>query len=209
MSKDPAFLFYSSDFLTGTMTMTDEQVGKYIRLLCLQHQKGILSENDMIFICKSDESIKSKFIKTNEGYFNKRLKEEAEKRANYCLSRGKNKEGKTLINKDKKHIKKKPKSYVLHMEDENVIINIIEYLNKATNKKFKADSKNAIKFIMARLEEKFSFEDFKKVIDNKCKDWLNDEKMNEYLRPETLFGTKFEGYLNKTIETSTKRELCR
>ena len=39
-NKDPAFLFYSSDFLTGTMFFTDEQVGKYIRLLCAQHQKG-------------------------------------------------------------------------------------------------------------------------------------------------------------------------
>ena len=43
MAKDPAFLFYSNDFLTGTYTMTDEQVGKYIRLLCLQHQKGELA----------------------------------------------------------------------------------------------------------------------------------------------------------------------
>ena len=44
MAKDPAFLFYPSDFLTGTMFMTDEQVGKYIRLLCAQHQKGHLCE---------------------------------------------------------------------------------------------------------------------------------------------------------------------
>ena len=37
--KDPAFLFYSSDFLSGTMLMTDEEIGQYIKLLCLQHQK--------------------------------------------------------------------------------------------------------------------------------------------------------------------------
>ena len=43
-TKDPAFLFYSSDFLSGTFTMTNEQIGKYIRLLCIQHQKYILSE---------------------------------------------------------------------------------------------------------------------------------------------------------------------
>ena len=46
--KDPAFLFYSSDFLSGTMLMTDEEVGKDIRLLCLQHQKGHLKEKDML-----------------------------------------------------------------------------------------------------------------------------------------------------------------
>jgi hypothetical protein len=48
MGKDPAILFYTSDFLTGTMTFTDEQVGKYIRLLCLQHQKDKLTEKDML-----------------------------------------------------------------------------------------------------------------------------------------------------------------
>ena len=48
MAKDPAVLFYTSDFLSGTFTMTNEQVGMYIRLLCLQHQKGKLSEKDML-----------------------------------------------------------------------------------------------------------------------------------------------------------------
>lgn len=203
--KDPAFLFYSSDFLTGTMTMTDEQVGKYIRLLCLQHQKGILSENDMNFICKSDDSIRDKFIKIENGFYNKRLRDEAEKRANYCQSRSKNKQGKTLINKEIKHIKKKQKTYDLHMEDENVIVNVIEYLNKTANKNFKTDSKNAIKFIKLRLGEKYTLEDFKKVIDNKCKDWLFEEKYNEYLRPETLFGNKFESYLNKKVRQDVEK----
>ena len=47
MNKDPAFLFYTSDFLTGTMFMTDEEVGVYIRLLCVQHQHGGLIEKDI------------------------------------------------------------------------------------------------------------------------------------------------------------------
>jgi len=47
MGKDPAFLFYSSDFTIGTQFMTDEQVGKYIRLLCAQHQTGHLDEEHM------------------------------------------------------------------------------------------------------------------------------------------------------------------
>ena len=86
MPKDPAILFYTSDFLTGTLTMTDEQVGKYIRLLCLQHQKGYLTEKDMISICKQhDQEIYEKFFKTEEGfYLNKRMQEEAKKRKNFC-----------------------------------------------------------------------------------------------------------------------------
>ena len=89
MSKDPAFLFYTSDFLTGTMTMSNEQVGKYIRLLCLQHQKGILTEKDMLFICQLyDQDIFEKFIKDENGsYYNERLRIESEKRNKFTESR--------------------------------------------------------------------------------------------------------------------------
>ena len=118
MSKDPAFLFYSSDFLTGTLTMTDEQVGKYIRLLCLQHQKGSITEKDMLFICKRyDEDIMLKFVKDDTGnYFNVRLKEETDRRKAYSESRSNNRKS----NKDKaKTTKNISKSYVKHMENEN------------------------------------------------------------------------------------------
>ena len=47
MAKDPAVLLWTKDFLVGTMTMTNEQVGKYIRLLCLQHQNQYLTDGDM------------------------------------------------------------------------------------------------------------------------------------------------------------------
>ena len=110
MSKDPAVLLYTSDFLTGTFTLSDEQVGKYIRLLCLQHQKTILTEKDMLNICKSyDEDIFNKFIKTKDGYYNKRLRLEAEKRAAYSKSRSENRANKKNISK----------TYDKHMENEN------------------------------------------------------------------------------------------
>lgn len=48
MAKDPAFLFYPNDFTSGTRFFTDEQVGKYIRLLCAQFDCGHLKESDMI-----------------------------------------------------------------------------------------------------------------------------------------------------------------
>jgi len=47
------------------------------------------------------------------------------------------------------------------------------------------------------VNDGFTLEDFKTVIDKKCADWLNDAKMCKFLRPETLFGPKFEGYLNE------------
>ena len=51
--------------------------------------------------------------------------------------------------------------------------------------------------INARLKEGFNYDDFKKVINNKTCEWKDNAKMSRYLRPETLFGTKFESYLNE------------
>ena len=66
--KDPAFLFYSNDFSIGTQFLSDEQVGKYVRLLLAQHQHGHLTEKQMLFICKSyDFDIVSKYKKDDNG----------------------------------------------------------------------------------------------------------------------------------------------
>lgn len=88
----------------------------------------------------------------------------------------------------------------------NIYIDIVEYLNKKANKNYKHNSDKTRRFIYARLNEGFTLEDFKKVIDNKCRSWLNDERMNQYLRPETLFGTKFEAYLNEMPISQKKIE---
>ena len=121
MSKDPAFLFYSSDFLTGTLLMSMEQKGKFITLLCIQHQKGHMSERDMLQICGTyDEDIFDKFQKDVDGkFFNQRLKEEIDKRKSYSESRRNNRKKKddVIIISD---------TYVQHMENENEIENIIE-----------------------------------------------------------------------------------
>jgi hypothetical protein len=130
MSKDPAVLFYTSDFLTGTMLMSYEQKGKYITLLCLQHQKNFLTEKDMINICSSyDKDIYDKFKKEGDTYFNERMKFEHEKRANFSKSRSKNrlkglkknKLNKKSYDKDMINISN---SYDNHMENENININI-------------------------------------------------------------------------------------
>lgn len=113
MAKDPAVLFYTSDFLTGTMTLTDEQTGKYIRLLCLQHQKGCLTEKDMLNICKTyDKDIFDKFIVEDGNFYNPRMREEAIKRKNYSESRKNNRTKKDMINISN--------TYVRHMENENI-----------------------------------------------------------------------------------------
>lgn len=73
---------------------------------------------------------------------------------------------------------------------------IIGYLNEKAGKNFKAKSKTTRRHIKARWAEDFREPDFRRVIDNQVVAWMGDPKMQEYLRPQTLFGSKFEGYLN-------------
>ncbi|NHC17166.1 hypothetical protein G6554_02565 [Bacillus sp. MM2020_4] len=74
---------------------------------------------------------------------------------------------------------------------------IVSYLNEKASTNYKASSKKTKDLIKARWNEGFVLEDFKQVINKKTAEWLNDENMSKYLRPETLFGTKFEAYLNQ------------
>lgn len=83
---------------------------------------------------------------------------------------------------------------------------IIDYLNFKTKKNYKYTPNNLSK-IKARLKENFTLDDFKEVIDKKCMDWLNDKEMNKYLRPETLFGNKFESYLQQDVKQITTKDL--
>jgi hypothetical protein len=113
--KDPAVLFYTQDFITGTLLMTDEQRGKYIMLLCLQHQNGKLTERDMLKICKEkDEDIWCKFYQEDGFYYNKRMLLETQKRNNYTESRRKNLQKSTHMDS---HMEP-------HMENENENENI-------------------------------------------------------------------------------------
>ncbi|MCO4327069.1 conserved phage C-terminal domain-containing protein [Staphylococcus agnetis] len=73
---------------------------------------------------------------------------------------------------------------------------VIDYLNKQTGKQYKSTTKKNQTVIRARTDEGFTLNDFKQVIDNKVSEWKGTD-MEKYLRPETLFGTKFEGYLNQ------------
>ena len=81
MAKDPAFLFYPSDFLTGTMFMNNEQVGIYIKLLCSQHQHGgIIDKISFNSLVGENSIVKSKFTESENGFYNERLTYEMEKR---------------------------------------------------------------------------------------------------------------------------------
>lgn len=117
MAKDPAFLFYSSDFIIGVAGLSYEDIGKYISLLCYMHQKGRLTLKKMeALVGDVSEDLLEKFDKDGRLYFNQRLEQEAERRRNYCNSRKNNKLGKNQHSK-------KTRSYDQHMENENENIN--------------------------------------------------------------------------------------
>ena len=73
---------------------------------------------------------------------------------------------------------------------------IIEYLNNRAGTNYKHTTNKTKDLIKARFNEGFTLNDFQAVIDKKCVEWMNTD-MQKYLRPETLFGTKFESYLNQ------------
>lgn len=92
MAKDPAFLFYSSDFLNGVADLTMEERGQFITLLCLQHQKGTLTDKTIrLSLGSVSVDVLSKFSKDKDGnFFNERLNEEIEKRIQFTESRRNN-----------------------------------------------------------------------------------------------------------------------
>ena len=81
-------------------------------------------------------------------------------------------------------------------KDNNIYSLVIDYLNIKANTSYRINTKNTQSLINARTKEGFTVEDFKKVIDSKSKEWLGTD-FEKYLRPATLFGGKFENYLNE------------
>ena len=82
-------------------------------------------------------------------------------------------------------------------KDNNIYSRVIDHLNEKASKNFKGTTKKTKSCIDARIREGFTEADFLKVIDIKTKEWKDNPDMSKYLRPETLFGTKFEGYLQQ------------
>lgn len=86
---------------------------------------------------------------------------------------------------------------------ENIYSYVVDYLNEKAGTNYKSITKKTQQLIRTREKENFTLEDFYKVIDNKTQQWLNTD-MEQYLRPETLFGTKFESYLNQNNRRKTE-----
>jgi uncharacterized phage protein (TIGR02220 family) len=97
------------------------------------------------------------------------------------------------------------KKYIKNKKD--ILSEIVTYLNQKAGTKYRVTVEKTKSLIQARMKEGFTLDDFKSVIDIKVSEWHGDEKMRRYLRPETLFGTKFESYLNQNTKQEVTNEL--
>ena len=138
MAKDPAFLFYTNDFLSGIQDLTFEERGQFITLLCLQHQKGHLSDKLIkLSVGNAAADVMAKFRQDSAGlWYNVRLDSEIEKRAAHGeKQRQRAVEG---WEKRKNNTKQKPKeshgiAAAMPLEDVNVNEDVNEILNEYEN----------------------------------------------------------------------------
>jgi hypothetical protein len=174
MAKDPAFLFYSQDFLIGISDLTFEERGQYITLLCIQHQKGRLTKKAIqIAVPNVNKDVLSKFIQDDKGlFYNKRLEIEAIKRKEHADKQRQ----RALDGWKKRKENKLSQSYAtanaaaLPLEDENEN----EIINKSETEE------KTIKFI----SEKFGITEMKHFLNFKT---IHDCVVCQYSKGDTLF----------------------
>jgi len=172
MSKDPAILFYTSDFLTGIAFMSNEQIGIYIKLLCLQHQHGgEIDKESFNNIVGDHKPIRIKFIETEDGFYNDRMMGEMIKRKKKSSSLSAN-ALKRWEKKKEKECKSNAIASDLHMPIEDEDRDEDETINKGKENYRKIGSH--VKLLDASLGG-FTTQYGKSVID------LYIQKINDYL----------------------------
>lgn len=152
MAKDPAFLFYPGDYISGTMGMTFEEKGAYVDLLMLQFNRGHMTLHMIQHtVGHLWDQIKSKFKQDDDGlWYNVRLDFEKERRKNFTKSRRNNLSSTNKANKKEHHMKQHMNSHMSeHMENENINENIIinETINENKTKIKKALIPNFDEFL--------------------------------------------------------------
>lgn len=184
-----------------TKNLTDQEVGRLFRALLEYSETGEAPE------LTGRESIAFDFIADDIDRARERYDDSCRKNAENAKKRW-NKEDTTEYDRIRPHTKdakakekEKANAKAKEKKIDNALLaqaatQIIGRLNEQTGANYRPESKATQTKIHARLAEGYTVEDFVAVIDKKCAEWLHDPKMRAYLRPETLFGTKFESYLN-------------
>jgi len=185
-------------FESGVVVIKDWKIHNYIQND--RYKPSTLPERDLLNIQKD---------KTYT------LKSDVSRMDTECIqtvSIGKDRIGKDRIGKDR--IGKDRIDTLCHVSHDDVDkshIEIIEYLNLKTGSKFKPTTKPYVQAIRSRLKEGYTVDDFKTVIDKKCREWKGT-KLEKYLTPKTLFApSHFDTYLNSNemaAMTDTERKVA-
>ena len=212
--ENKTYYFVSRNLILEELPMFFEKSDTVYRNLKVLQEKGLIEyikqgKKDLIRITAKGKTWNE--FKDNNSEKSPSSEQNSEKNPNNL---GKKSE------KEQKNSEKNPtnNNTIYNYNNTNILNNIyssvIDYLNEKTERtgkeKYSSTSPKTQMLIKARLREKYELEDFKTVIDKKCKEWLGTD-MEKYLRPETLFGNKFESYLkqktggNKNGNTGNKR----
>lgn len=189
---DKTYYFVSRNLILKELPMFFEKADTVYRNLKVLAEKGII------------EYIKHKGMDlirlTEKGKSWNFIERSSEKSPNFDNNSEKNPSefGKKSENNSEKNPTYKNTNIQKDINNKNIYSDAVEYLNSKAGTKYKSTSKNTTRHIQARINEGYTLEDFKTVIDKKCSEWLNTD-MEKYLCPETLFGSKFEKYLNQKI----------
>lgn len=182
-------------FMVTDLKLKGNELMVYAIIFGFSQYQGQVFNGNLQYLCEWTNSSKQGVIKALKSLQEKGLIGKTEKYTNGVKSCEYYVTENTRSVKEPIEEKEEPK------KEDSDVKEIIDYLNAKAGTRYRADIKATINLIHARKREKYTLSDFKKVIDNKCRDWVGTD-MEQYIRPQTLFGTKFENYLNANAKSS-------
>jgi uncharacterized phage protein (TIGR02220 family) len=195
--RDIAKLFFS---------ISDEDCGRIVKnLIHYSNGEDVIPFNDPLLdyvlqdsIRRYESALKYCISKSENGKKGGRPKSKT--KAKQKLNKSEIKANEKLIESETKANEKHSETYVIRNTNTEYVIEILKYLNEKTGSHF-GETKNNVQLITARLNDGYTVEDFKKVIDKKVKAWKSASKMCKFLKPSTLFApSHFDDYLNEPEE---------
>jgi len=216
------FRFYNEfAFDPKIQTMSETLQRRFTMLLCLQSNDDLqkLTPNEIAFALRitTEDLLETKKVFIKKGFIDEEFtilnwdkRQYISDNSTQRVRKHRQKQDETL-QKRSETVTVTPPEQIQNRTDNNIVEKesrpannipykaIVSYLNEKANTHFKHNTNETKRLIKARVNQGFDLKAFKYVIDVKCQEWLTNPNMVNYLRPQTLFGTKFEGYLNEVL----------
>lgn len=204
---------YSVAELCKKTNTNEEDLMRRVKRL---HEVGLIEQRDGMLYVEQALSF------TNQTIGAEKKQKQRKNRADNCPpekeERNNNLDDRNIDNRNSDNINninnynyKQQEGNTTHPALQDICYQVVSYLNEKAFKNFRPDSKKTVAAIKRRLSQGYKVEDFYTVIDNKVETWLSNGKLDKYLRPETLFGERFDEYLNEEpirMETDWSDKYC-